>query len=150
MGPAATLGELRASGYPERTVKEELRANLLARLQSGEALFPSIVGYEDSVLPTIERAVLAEHDVIILGERGQAKSRLMRYLVQLLDETVPAIKGCEINDHPYSPICARCRALVDEMGDALPVEWMARDHRYSEKLATPDVSVADLIGDVDP
>ena len=147
---ATTLGELRSSGYPERSVKEELRSNLLARLHSGEALFPSIVGYEDSVLPTIERAVLAEHDVIILGERGQAKSRLMRYLVELLDETVPVIGGCEINDHPYRPICARCRALVDEMGDASSVEWMARDHRYSEKLATPDVSVADLIGDVDP
>jgi len=150
MAVAKTLGELRGSGYPERTVKEELRANLLARLHSGEALFPSIVGYEDSVLPTIERAVLAEHDVIILGERGQAKSRLMRYLIQLLDETVPAIQGCEINDHPYHPICARCRALVGEMGDATPVEWITREHRYSEKLATPDVSVADLIGDVDP
>ena len=147
---ATTLGQLRSSGYPERSVKEELRSNLLARLHSREALFPSIVGYEDSVLPTIERAVLAEHDVIILGERGQAKSRLMRYLVELLDETVPVIDGCEINDHPYRPICARCRALVDEMGDASPVEWIERDNRYSEKLATPDVSVADLIGDVDP
>ena len=150
MGAATTLGELRASGYPERSVKEELRSNLLARLRSGEALFPSIVGYQDSVLPTIERAVLAEHDVIILGERGQAKSRLMRYLIELLDETVPAIEGCEINDHPYRPICARCRALIAEMGEASPVVWIGREHRYSEKLATPDVSVADLIGDVDP
>ena len=150
MAAATTLGELRASEYPERSVKEELRANLLARLQTGEALFPSIVGYDESVLPTIERAVLAEHDVIILGERGQAKSRLMRYLVDLLDEAVPVIRGCEINDHPYRPICARCRTLVAEMGDASSIEWIGREHRYSEKLATPDVSVADLIGDVDP
>ena len=150
MAVARTLGELRDSGYPVRSVKEELRANLLARLHSRDPLFPSIVGYSDSVLPTIERAVLAEHDAIILGERGQAKSRLMRYLVQLLDETVPVIQGCEINDHPYHPICARCRSLVAEMGDGSPVEWINREHRYSEKLATPDVSVADLIGDVDP
>src|SRR5918996_6610032 len=126
MAVSKTLGELRDSGYPERSVKEELRANLLARLRSGEALFPSIVGYEDSVLPTIERAVLAEHDVIILGERGQAKSRLMRYLVHLLDETIPVIQGCEINDHPYRPVCARCRGLVAEMGDASPIEWITR------------------------
>jgi magnesium chelatase subunit I len=150
MALAATLGELRASGYRRRSVKEELRANLLARLSSGEALFPSIVGYEESVLPTIERAVLAGHDIIMLGERGQAKSRLMRYLVDLLDETIPVIEGCEVNDDPHSPICARCRSLVTEKGDDTPVLWIGRDQRYSEKLATPDVSVADLIGDVDP
>ncbi len=147
---AATLGELKASGYPDRSVKEELRANLLARLGTNEQLFPSIVGYDDSVVPSIERAVLAGHDVIILGERGQAKSRIMRYLAELLDEHVPAIAGCEVNDHPYHPICARCRALIAERGDETPIAWIQRDMRYSEKLATPDVSVADLIGDVDP
>jgi magnesium chelatase subunit I len=147
---AATLGELRATGYPNRSVKEELRANLLARLATNEQIFPSIVGYDDSVIPAIERAVLAGHDVIVLGERGQAKSRIMRYLAELLDEHVPAIAGCEINDHPYHPICARCRSLVAEKGDETPIGWVHRELRYSEKLATPDVSVADLIGDVDP
>ncbi|MGH2735912.1 MAG: sigma 54-interacting transcriptional regulator [Actinomycetota bacterium] len=150
MTRAVTLGRLRAAGYPDRTVKEELRANLLARLRSGARLFPSIVGYEDSVIPTLERAVLAGHDIIMLGERGQAKSRLMRYLVELLDEAVPAIDGCEVNDHPYRPICARCRDLVAEHGDDTPVTWIGRELRYSEKLATPDTAVADLIGDVDP
>lgn len=150
MTRAATLGQLRATGYPDRTVKEELRANLLARLRSGARLFPSIVGYEDSVIPTLERAVLAGHDIIMLGERGQAKSRLMRYLVELLDEAVPAIEGCEVNDHPYHPICARCRDLVAQQRDETPVTWIGRELRYSEKLATPDTAVADLIGDVDP
>ncbi|HET7481445.1 MAG TPA: ATP-binding protein [Actinomycetota bacterium] len=147
---ASTLGELRAAGYPDRSVKDELRSNLLARLRSGERLFPAIVGYEDSVIPAIERAVLAGHDIIVLGERGQAKSRMMRYLVELLDEQIPVITGCEVHDHPYHPICARCRDLVSVEGDATPVSWIGRDLRYSEKLATPDVSVADLIGDVDP
>lgn len=150
MTSAATLGELTATGYPDRSVKEELRVNLLARLGSGEQLFPTIVGYDDSVIPSIERAVLAGHDVIVLGERGQAKSRIMRYLAELMDEQVPAIAGCEVNDHPYHPICARCRALVAEQGERTPITWIHRDVRYSEKLATPDVSVADLIGDVDP
>jgi magnesium chelatase subunit I len=150
MERATTLGALRSEGYPDRTVKEELRSNLLARLTSKTPLFEGIVGYEDSVIPTLERAVLASHDVIMLGERGQAKSRLMRYLVELLDEAVPAVEGCEVNDHPYHPICARCRNLKLEMGDELPVAWIDRDNRYSEKLATPDIAVADLIGDVDP
>ena len=147
---ATTIDELRAADYPDRTVKEELRANLLARLGSGEALFPSIVGFDDSVLPSLERGILAGHDLILLGERGQAKTRLIRHLVDLLDEETPVIAGCEVNDHPYRPICARCRALVAEQGGAVPVEWIDRDHRYAEKLATPDTSVADLIGDVDP
>jgi magnesium chelatase subunit I len=150
MTMAATLGDLRASGYPDRTVKDELRANLLARLASGRPLFPSIVGFEDSVIPTLERAILAGHDVIMLGERGQAKSRLIRHLTELLDESVPAVEGCELSDHPYRPICARCRALVAERGDATPLAWIGREARFSEKLATPDTSVADLIGDVDP
>src|SRR5438034_10966332 len=146
----ATIGELRTGGYPDRTVKEELRANLLATLGRGEQLFPSIVGFDTSVLPALERGILAGHDLILLGERGQAKTRLIRNVVGLLDEDAPAIAGCEVNDHPYRPICARCRALVASEGDAVPVWWIGRDQRYAEKLATPDISVADLIGDVDP
>ncbi len=144
------LGLLKASGYPDRTVKEELRANLLARLRSKHPTFPDIVGYEDSVLPALERAVLAGHDVIMLGERGQAKSRLMRYLVELLDERIPIVEGSELNDHPYHPVSALARAKVAELGDDTPVVWVGRDARYAEKLATPDTAVADLIGDVDP
>jgi len=150
VGTAATIGELRASGYADRTVKEELRENLLAKLESGEALFPSIVGFDESVLPALERGILAGHDLILLGERGQAKTRLIRHLVQLLDEETPVIAGCEVNDHPYRPICARCRHLVEADGDAVPVDWFPRDRRYAVKLATPDTSVGDLIGDVDP
>ncbi len=147
---AATVGELRAADYPDRTVKEELRSNLVAALASGRPLFPSIKGFEDTVLPTLERAILAGHDIILLGERGQAKSRLIRHLTNLLDEQVPAIEGCEVNDHPYRPICARCRALVTELGEGVPIQWVRRADRYAEKLATPDTSVGDLIGDVDP
>jgi magnesium chelatase subunit I len=150
MVPAATLGQLRASGYPDRSVKDELRANLLERLGSGGARFASIVGYEDSVVPTLERAILAVHDVIMLGERGQAKSRLIRHMTELLDERTATIDGCELNDHPYRPICARCRNLVATHGDETTIRWIERDARFSEKLATPDTSVADLIGDVDP
>jgi magnesium chelatase subunit I len=147
---AVTIGELRAAGYPDRTVKEELRANLLERLGSSRALFPSIVGFDDSVLPALERGILAGHDLILLGERGQAKTRLIRGIVELLDEESPAIAGCEVVDHPYRPICARCRHLVAERGEGTPIDWVSRDRRYAEKLATPDTSVADLIGDVDP
>jgi len=146
----STIGELRAAGYPDRTVKEELRGNLLAKLERGQQLFPAIVGFEETVLPVLERGILAGHDLILLGERGQAKTRLIRNIVGLLDEETPAIAGCEVNDHPYRPICARCRALVAEEGDAVPIVWIGRDRRYAEKLATPDTSVADLIGDVDP
>jgi magnesium chelatase subunit I len=145
-----TIGELRAAGYPDRSVKEELRANLLERLGRGERLFPHIVGFQDSVLPALERGILAGHDLILLGERGQAKTRLIRNVIELLDELSPAIAGCEVNDHPYRPICARCRSFVAQDGDGVPVEWIHRDRRYAEKLATPDTSVADLIGDVDP
>jgi magnesium chelatase subunit I len=146
----ATIAELRASGHTDRTVKEELRANLLSRLERGEALFPSIVGFDQSVLPALERGILAGHDLILLGERGQAKTRLIRHLVGLLDEVAPMISGCEVNDHPFRPICARCRELVATEGDAVAIDWLPRDRRYAEKLATPDTSVADLIGDVDP
>jgi magnesium chelatase subunit I len=146
----ATIAELRATGFPDRSVKEELRANLLERLGSGAPLFPQVVGFGDSVLPVLERGLLAGHDLVMLGERGQAKTRLIRQIVELLDEQTPAIAGCEVNDHPYHPICAACRALVAEDGDAAPIRWIGREDRYAEKLATPDTSVADLIGDVDP
>ena len=150
MALPATIAELRATGFPDRSVKEELRANLLERLGSGLPLFPQVVGFEDSVLPVLERGLLAGHDLVMLGERGQAKTRLIRQIVELLDEQTPAIAGCEVNDHPYHPICAACRALVAEDGDAAPIRWIGREDRYAEKLATPDTSVADLIGDVDP
>src|SRR5213594_615283 len=127
-----------------------MRGNLLARLRAGEPLLPGIVGYDETVLPQLSNAVISGHDVILLGERGQAKSRIMRSLVSLLDESVPAIAGCEINDHPYDPICRRCLDLVAREGDAVEVAWIKRDHRYGEKLATPDISIADLIGEVDP
>jgi len=123
---------------------------LIAKLRADEPIFDGIVGYEDTVLPGLERAILAGHDVIILGERGQAKTRMIRSLVNLLDEQMPIVAGCEINDSPFNPICASCRALVEGKGDETPVEWIGRDRRYAEKLATPDASVADLIGDVDP
>jgi magnesium chelatase subunit I len=146
----ATLGQLRDSGYTTRTVKQEIRANLLDRLRSGEPAFPGIVGFDDTVLPELESALLAGHDLVLLGERGQGKTRLMRTLVALLDEWSPAVAGCEINDDPLAPECARCRRLLDEVGDELPVTWRHRTERYTEKLATPDTSVGDLVGDVDP
>src|SRR6059058_2063276 len=149
-GRPQTIAELRATGHRRETVKQEMRRNLLARLRAGEPLLPGIVGYDETVLPQLSNAVISGHDVILLGERGQAKSRIMRSLVGLLDESVPAIAGCEINDHPYDPICRRCLDLVAREGDAVEVAWIKRDHRYGEKLATPDISIADLIGEVDP
>src|ERR1700694_1473461 len=145
-----TIGQLRASGHQRETVKQEMRRNLLTRLRSGETLLEGIVGYDDTVLPQLANAVISGHDVILLGERGQAKSRNMRSLVSLLDPQVPGIAGCEINDHPYAPICRRCLDLVAKDGDAVEIEWIERDRRYGEKLATPDISIADLIGEVDP
>src|SRR5689334_4081784 len=146
----ATLGQLRDTGYSTRTVKQEIRANLLDRLRSGEPAFPGIVGFDDTVLPELESALLAGHDLVLLGERGQGKTRLMRTLVELLDEWSPAVAGCEINDDPLAPVCTRCRRLVAEVGDQLPLTWRHRSERYTEKLATPDTSVGDLVGDVDP
>lgn len=146
----ATLADLRASGFPDRTVKQEVRDNLVARLREGRPLATGIVGYDDTVLPQLERALLAGHDLILLGERGQAKTRLVRRLVDLLDEAAPTVEGCEILCHPAHPTCAHCRDLAAEHGDDLPVVWVDRERRFAEKLATPDVSVADLIGDVDP
>jgi magnesium chelatase subunit I len=145
-----TLGALRASGFPDRTVKQELRGNLLAKLAADEEMFQGLVGFDDSVVPALERGILAGHDLILLGERGQAKTRLVRALVQLLDEVTPAIEGTDTNDHPYRPISAHGRALVAEHGDETSLVWIGRDDRYAEKLATPDTSVGDLIGDVDP
>ena len=148
--PPTTLGGLRASGHVHKPVKLELRDNLLAKLARGEPRFPGIVGFDDTVLPELERALLAGHDVVLLGERGQGKTRLIRSLPSLLDEWTPVVAGCEINDHPYAPVCASCRARLAELGDVLPVAWRHRSERYGEKLATPDTSVGDLVGDVDP
>jgi len=145
-----TIAELRAAGHLRETVKQEMRRNLLSRLREGEDLLPGIVGYDETVLPQLSNAIISGHDVIMLGERGQAKSRIMRSLTSLLDPLVPAISGCEINDHPYAPICLRCRQLVADKGDAVEIAWLPRESRYGEKLATPDISIADLIGEVDP
>jgi magnesium chelatase subunit I len=145
-----TLGELRASGQQLRSVKDEIRQNLIARMRAGEDAFPGIIGFGQTVLPHLERALIAGHDVILLGERGQGKTRLIRTLTGLLDEWTPAVTGCEINDHPLAPVCARCMRLAAELGDDLPVSWRHRGDRYGEKLATPDTSVGDLIGDIDP
>ncbi|WP_214416467.1 sigma 54-interacting transcriptional regulator [Sphaerisporangium fuscum] len=147
---ARNLRELRESGHPYRTVKAEIRENLLARLRSGAPRFPGIVGFDETVLPHLERALLAGHDLVLLGERGQGKTRLIRTITGLLDEWTPVVEGCEINDHPYAPECVRCRRLAAEQGDELKIAWKHRDERYGEKLATPDTSVGDLIGDVDP
>jgi magnesium chelatase subunit I len=150
MSHPTTLGGLRESGHRPRSVKGEIRENLLARLRSGDRAFPGIVGFDDTVLPKLEGALLAGHDLVLLGERGQGKTRLMRTLVTLLDEWSPVVEGCEINDDPQHPVCVRCRRLHRELGDDLPVAWRHRDERYVEKLATPDTSVGDLVGDVDP
>jgi len=145
-----TLGELRAAGFRPRTLREEIRANLLEKLRKGEPLFPGIHGYDDSVIPAVENALLCGHDLIFLGERGQAKSRMIRALVALLDEWVPELAGSEIHDDPFAPVSAAAKKLVAERGDASEIAWVHREQRYAEKLATPDVTIADLIGDVDP
>jgi magnesium chelatase subunit I len=145
-----TLGELKASGYRVRPVREEMRKNLLARLARGERILPGIIGYDDSVVPEVENAILAGHHIVFLGERGQAKSRVIRTLTSLLDPLVPVIAGCPINDDPFGPICRECRRRLAAEGDALAVAWIGRDERYGEKLATPDVSMADLVGEIDP
>ena len=145
-----TLGELKASGYEPRTVKEEVRANLVRKLRAGERLFPGIEGYDESVVPKIVNALLARHDFILLGLRGQAKSRILRQLTDLLDDEIPILEGSEVNDDPIQPISKPGRELVQERGDGAPITWVDRDHRFVEKLATPDVTIADIIGDVDP
>ncbi len=145
-----TLGALRSSGHEYSTVKDELRANLLARLRAGVDPFPGVVGIEETVRPQLERALLAGHDLVLLGERGQGKTRLLRTLVDLLDEWTPVIEGSELHEHPYEPVSVWARRTVTQHGDDTPVAWMHRSERYGEKLATPDTSVGDLIGDVDP
>jgi magnesium chelatase subunit I len=145
-----TLGALRSSGWQSRPVAEEIRSNALAKIAAGEALFDGIVGYQDTVMPQLENALLAGHDVIFLGERGQAKTRMIRSLTGLLDEWMPIVAGSEINDDPYAPVSRYARELVAEKGDDTPIAWIIRGDRYGEKLATPDTSIADLIGEVDP
>src|SRR3954452_24396343 len=147
---AATLGALRAGDYRSRTVKEEIRDNLLAVLREGGTPFPGIVGFDDTVVSQLESALAARRDLVLLGERGQGKTRVMRTLGTLLDEWMPVVKGCEIHDDPAAPVCTRCRRLAAELGEELPVAWVHREDRYVEKLATPDTSVGDLVGDVDP
>ena len=144
------VGELRAAGYRVTTVKEEMRRNLIARIRKDRPLFSGIEGFDDSVVPQMENAILAGQDMILLGERGQAKSRLIRQLTSLLDDEIPVISGCELNDSPFSPICRACKDRTAKDGEEVEVAWLKRDQRYSEKLATPDISVADLIGEVDP
>ncbi|MDG2427456.1 MAG: magnesium chelatase [Acidimicrobiales bacterium] len=146
----ATIGDLRAAGWESISVASELRRNVVTRIQSGEPLFPEVLGYENTVLPQLENALLAGHDVIFLGERGQAKTRLMRGLTGLLDEWMPILAGSEINDDPYSPVSRYGREMVAELGNDTPLDWVHRSDRYGEKLATPDTSIADLIGEVDP
>jgi magnesium chelatase subunit I len=150
-----TLGGLRESSFTEariasRSVKDELRNNLICKIQRNETLFPGILGYEDTVTPQVVNAILSRHHFILLGLRGQAKTRLMRMLTLLLDETIPYVEGCEIHDNPYNPICRRCQDLIEEQAENTPIAWLHRDRRYVEKLATPDVTIADMIGDIDP
>ena len=150
MSEAKTLGELKKSGIAVLSVRDEMRKNLVQHLESGNRILPGIIGYDDTVIPEIENAILSGHHMVFLGERGQAKSRIIRGLVSLLDERIPIVEGCEINDNPYQPICRACRKKAEETGDGLPIEWIDRDARYGEKLATPDVSIADLVGEIDP
>jgi magnesium chelatase subunit I len=150
MAPIQTLGELRKSGYHARPVKQEIRDNLVCKLRAGDALFPGIIGFDDTVIPQLVNAILSRHNFILLGLRGQAKSRILRALVELLDERIPVVPGCEIHDDPLAPLCAACRARVAAEGDRLAIGWLRREDRYVEKLATPDVTIADMVGDIDP
>src|SRR6516225_2701592 len=149
------LGDLRTSefgreSFRTRTIKDEMRTNLIRKLQSKEPIFPGIVGYEDTVVPQVINAVLSRHNMILLGLRGQAKSRILRGLTEFMDEVIPVVAGCEINDNPFAPICKQCRDLINQMGDRTPIAYRTREERYVEKLATPDVTIADIIGDIDP
>src|SRR6516162_2853081 len=150
-----TLGDLRTSefgqeSYRHRTIKDEMRSNLIRKLQLKQTVFNGIIGYEETVVPQVVNALLSRHNMILLGLRGKAKSRILRGLTDFLDELLPVIAGCEINDNPFTPICRRCRDLIQEQGDRTPIEYRSRDERYVEKLATPDVTIADIIGDIDP
>ena len=145
-----TLDELKKAGYKSKSIKDELRENLREKIKKGEESFQGVWGYEDSVIPELERAILSRHNINLLGLRGQAKTRLARLMVNLLDEWIPIVEGSEINDDPLSPISRYAKELIKEHGDKTPIEWLHRNDRFYEKLATPDVTVADLIGDVDP
>src|SRR6478672_3594310 len=145
-----TLGALRQARLRKRNVKQEIRDNLMRKLQAGEALFPGIIGYDETVIPQLVNAILSRHNFILLGLRGQAKSRILRALVDLLDEQIAVMPGCEIHDDPLDPICSACRAQVAAQGDSLPIDWLPRESRFVEKLATPDVTIADMLGDIDP
>ena len=147
---AKTLGELKKQGYPFLTVREEMRKNLVRCLETSERILAGIIGYEETVIPEIENAILSGHHMVFLGERGQAKSRIIRSLLSLLDERIPIVQGCEINDTPFAPICRVCRRKLEQEGEGLAIEWVGREQRYGEKLATPDVSIADIIGEIDP
>ncbi|HYV35338.1 MAG TPA: magnesium chelatase [Gemmataceae bacterium] len=144
-----TLGELKQSGYRNEPVKDEMRRNLIRKLKAGETLFPGIIGYDETVLPQIQNAILSRHDMLFLGLRGQAKTRMLRQLVQFLDDAIPIVHGSEINDDPLTPLSRAARERIAKEGDATPIEWIGRDRRYQEKLATPDVTIADLIGEID-
>jgi len=150
MNKARTLGELRAGGYAARTVKDEMRANLIKKLRAGERLFPGVLGYEETVVPQITNAILARHNLILLGLRGQAKSRIIRQLTELLDEEIPIIAGSEINDNPFQPLSAYGKQQIEIHGEETKIDWVKRENRFVEKLATPDVTIADIIGDIDP
>ena len=150
MSDSKTLGELKKNGIAVLSVRDEMRKNLVRHLESGQRILPGIIGYDETVIPEVENAILSGHHMVFLGERGQGKSRVIRGLMSLLDERIPIIEGCEINDNPFAPICRACRKKAAELGDALPLQWIDRDHRYGEKLATPDVSIADLVGEIDP
>ena len=146
----STLGELKAADYQVRSVKDEMRANLMAKLRAGEDIFPGILGYDRTVIPQIQNAILAKHDIILLGLRGQAKTRIIRMLPELLDDYIPVIEGTPLNENPFHPVTKQGRELVEEHGDDTPIDWLPRSERYGEKLATPDTTIADLIGDIDP
>src|SRR5712672_1937251 len=148
--PIETLGDLLRSGAPSRPVKQEIRDNLVRKLQAGETLFPGIIGFDDTVVPQLVNAILSRHNFILLGLRGQAKRRILRGLTGLLDERLPVVPGCEIHDDPLAPLCGACRARIAKDGDRLAIAWLRRDERYVEKLATPDVTIADMVGDIDP
>ena len=150
MSQPRTIAELRASGYKPQTIKQEMRHNLVAKMKAGDELFPGVIGYDTTVIPQVENAILSGQDIVLLGERGQAKTRIARSLINLLDASIPVISGCEINDDPFMPVCAPCRERVAEMGEEVPISWLAREARYGEKLATPDITIADLIGEIDP
>src|SRR5437763_11060333 len=149
MDRPATLGQLRASGYTSLSVKDEMRRNLIRKLQAGETLFPGIIGYDETVLPQIQNAILSRHDMLFLGLRGQAKTRMLRQLVNFLDDAIPIVQGSEVNDDPLAPLSRAARERIAKEGDATPIEWVGRERRYQEKLATPDVTIADLIGEID-